>query len=205
MMSDMDTILKKILNDRDIFYHEKEIFTKSEWNLLREKFINKNLEEFKNIKNIIQGKINEYNQKINQATNNKEKEKFQRAKKLCQSLINAIPEFDKSGKLVKHGKPNLLNTLFEYLDSFGLVKSNLPSSSAMDDYGKVIERYDISIVEQYFLDKISRENNLHTKNALKKLLEYVKELYQSNQSPLEIAYFIRKLNSLTTLWEVLNG
>jgi uncharacterized protein YaaR (DUF327 family) len=195
MMSDMDTILKKILNDRDIFYHEKEIFTKSEWNWLREKFINKNLEEYKNI---IQGKINEYNQKINQATNNKEKEKFQRAKKLCQSLINAIPESDKSGK------PNLLNTLFEYLDSFGLVKSNLPSPSSMDDYGKVIERYDISIVEQYFLDKISREDNLHTKNALKKLLEYVKELYQSNQSPLEIAYFIRKLNSLTTLWEVLD-
>jgi len=193
MMSDMDTILKKILNDRDIFYHEKEIFTKSEWNWLREKFINKNLEEYKNI---IQGKINEYNQKINQATNNKEK--FQRAKKLCQSLINAIPESDKSGK------PNLLNTLFEYLDSFGLVKSNLPSPSSMDDYGKVIERYDISIVEQYFLDKISKEDNLHTKNALKKLLEYVKELYQSNQSPLEIAYFIRKLNSLTTLWEVLD-
>ena len=189
----MDTILKKILNDRDIFYHEKEIFTKSEWNWLREKFINKNLEEYKNI---IQGKINEYNQKINQATNNKEK--FQRAKKLCQSLINAIPESDKSGK------PNLLNTLFEYLDSFGLVKSNLPSPSSMDDYGKVIERYDISIVEQYFLDKISKEDNLHTKNALKKLLEYVKELYQSNQSPLEIAYFIRKLNSLTTLWEVLD-
>jgi len=195
MMSDMDTILKKILNDRDIFYHEKEIFTKSEWNWLREKFINKNLEEYKNI---IQGKINEYNQKINQATNNKEKEKFQRAKKLCQNLINAIPESDKSGK------PNLLNNLFEYLDSFGLVKSNLPSPSSMDDYGKVIERYDISIVEQYFLDKISREDNLHTKNALKKLLEYVKELYQTNQSPLEIAYFIRKLNSLTTLWEVLN-
>lgn len=195
----MDTILKKILNDRDIFYHEEEIFTKSEWNWLREKFINKNLEEYKNI---FQGKIDEYNQKINQATNNKEK--FQRAKKLCQSLINAIPEFDKSGKLVKPGKPNLLNTLFEYLDSFGLVKSNLPSSSAIDDYGKVIERYDIGTVTQFFLDKIEKESDKYKKKALKKLLEYVKELYQSNQSPLEIAYFIRKLNSLTTLWEVLD-
>jgi len=191
MMSDMDTILKKILNDRDIFYHEKEIFTKSEWNLLREKFINKNLEEYKNI---IQGKINEYNQKINQATNNKEKEKFQGAKKLCQSLINAI-----------YDKPNLLNNLFEYLDSFGLVKSNLPSPSSMDDYGKVIERYDIGTVTQFFLDKIEKESDKYKKKALKKLLEYVKELYQSNQSPLEIAYFVRKLNSLKTLWEVLNG
>jgi len=202
MMSNMDIILKKILNDRDIFYPDEEIFTKSEWNLLREKFINKNLEEYKNI---IQRKSNEYNQKINQAAKNKEKEKFQRAKKLCQSLINAIPEFDKSGKLVKPGKPNLLNTLFEYLDFFGLVKSNLPSSSAIDDYGKVIERYEIGTVTQFFLDKIERESDKYKKKALKKLLEYVKELYQSNQSPLEIAYFIRKLNSLTTLWEVLNG
>jgi len=104
--------------------------------------------------------------------NSNRQRKIKKSKKLCQSLINAI-----------YDKPNFLNNLFEYLDSFGLVKSNLPFPSAMDDYGKVIERYEISIVELYFLDKINRENNMYTKNALKKLLEYVKELYQSNQSP----------------------
>jgi len=191
MISDMDKVFRRILNDEDIFWTQKEIFNKEEWLSLKEKFRNGNMDEFEKV---IQEKIKDYDQKITQTNNNKEREKFQKAKTLCQSLIKAISN-----------KPNLLNNLFEYLDSFGLVKSNLPSPSSMDDYGKVIERYDISIVEQYFLDKISRENNLHTKNALKKLLEYVKELYQSNQSPLEIAYFIRKLNSLTTLWEVLNG
>jgi len=190
MMSDMDKVFRRILNDKDIFYPQKEIFNKEEWLSLKEKFRNGKMDEFEKV---IREKIIDYDQKINQANNNKEKEKLQKAQTYCKSLINAMND-----------KPNLLNTLFEYLDSFGLVKSNLPSPSAMDDYGKVIERYDISIVEHYFLDKINRENNMHTKNALKKLLEYVKELYQSNQSPLEIAYFIRKLNSLTTLWEVLN-
>uniref|UniRef100_A0A7C3N7J8 Uncharacterized protein n=1 Tax=candidate division WOR-3 bacterium TaxID=2052148 RepID=A0A7C3N7J8_UNCW3 len=191
MISDMDKVFRRILNDEDIFWTQKEIFNKEEWLSLKEKFRNGNMDEFEKV---IQEKIKDYDQKITQTNNNKEREKFQKAKTLCQSLIKAISN-----------KPNLLNNLFEYLDSFGLVKSNLPSPSSMDDYGKVIERYEISIVELYFLDKINRENNMYTKNALKKLLEYVKELYQSNQSPLEIAYFIRKLNSLTTLWEVLNG
>jgi hypothetical protein len=190
MMSNMDKVFRRILNDKDIFWPQKEIFNKEEWLSLKEKFRNGNMDEFEKV---IREKIKDYDQKITQTNDNKEKEKFQKAKTRCQSLINAISD-----------RPNLLNDLFEYLDSFGLVKSNLPSPSAMDDYGKVIERYDISIVEQYFLDKISRENNMHTKNALRKLLEYVKELYQTNQSPLETAYFIRKLNSLTTLWEVLN-
>jgi hypothetical protein len=190
MMSDMDKVFRRILNDKDIFYPQKEIFNKEEWLSLKEKFRNGKMDEFEEV---IREKIIDYDQKINQANNNKEKEKLQKEQTYCKSLINAMND-----------KPNLLNTLFEYLDSFGLVKSNLPSPTTMDDYGKVIERYDISIVEHYFLDKINRENNMHTKNALKKLLEYVKELYQSNQSPLEIAYFIRKLNSLTTLWEVLN-
>lgn len=190
MMSNMDKVFRRILNDKDIFWPQKEIFNKEEWLSLKEKVRNGNMEEFERV---IREKIKDYDKKITQTNDNKEKEKFQKAQTYCQSLINAMND-----------KLNLINNLFEYLDSFGLVKSNLPSPSAMDDYGKAIERYDISIVEQYFLDKISRENNMHTKNALKKLLEYVKELYGSNKSPLEIAYFVRKLNSLTTLWEVLN-
>ncbi|NWF99161.1 MAG: hypothetical protein HXY52_09575 [Nitrospirae bacterium] len=190
MMSDMDKVFRRILNDEDIFWTQKEIFNKEEWLSLKEKFRNGNMDEFEKV---IQEKIKDYDQKITQTNNNKEREKFQKAKTLCQSLIKAISN-----------KPNLLNTLFEYLDSFGLVKSNLPSPSAIDDYGKVIERYEIGTVTQFFLDKIERESDKYKKKALKKLLEYVKELYQSNQSPLEIAYFVRKLDSLKTLWEVLN-
>jgi predicted metal-binding protein len=186
----MDKVFRRILNDKDIFWTQKEIFNKKEWLSLKEKFRNGNMDEFEKV---IQEKIKDYDKKITQNNDNKEKEKLRKAQTYCKSLINAMND-----------KPNLLNNLFEYLDSFGLVKSNLPSPSAMDDYGKVIERYDIGTVTQFFLDKIERESDKYKKKALKKLLEYVKELYQTNQSPLEIAYFIRKLNSLTTLWEVLN-
>jgi len=190
MMSKMDEILRKILNDKDIFWPKKEIFSTEEWSSLKEKFRKNNFDE---CKNDIQKKIEEYEKKINQISNSKKREELREEKTLCENLIKAISE-----------KPNILGNLFEYLDSFGLIKSNLPSPSAMDDYGKVIERYGIEIVQQFFMDKIKKENDRHRKKALIKLLEYVKDLYQSNQSPLEIAYFVRKLNSLEIIWEVLN-
>ena len=39
--------------------------------------------------------------------------------------------------------------------------------------------------------------------ALERVLEYVKELYIAGISPEEIAYFVRKLESLTKYWEVI--
>jgi len=190
MMSNMDKVFRRILNDKDIFWSQKEIFNKEEWLSLKEKFRNGNMDEFERV---IREKIKDYDQKITQTKDKKEKEKFQKAQTYCKSLINAMND-----------KLNLINNLFEYLDSFGLVKSNLPSPSAMDDYGKVIERYGLGIVQQFFMDKIKKENDRHRQKALIKLLEYVKELYHSNQSPVEVAYFVRKLNSLTALWEVLS-
>ena len=81
----------------------------------------------------------------------------------------------------------------------------------MDDYGKVIERHDISTVEHYFVDKIKREVSYkHGQRyiskrgkALEKVFEYVKELYNSGLHPVEIAFFVRKLNSLVTYWEAI--
>jgi hypothetical protein len=72
----------------------------------------------------------------------------------------------------------------------------------MENYGKVIERYDLSIVEQYFMGKIERSS--YPQNiALERVLEYVKELYMAGISPEEIAYFVRKLKSLIKYWEVI--
>ena len=93
--------------------------------------------------------------------------------------------------------------LFDNLDWYGLVECKLPKPSSMDDYGKVIERYDLSIVEHFFVDKISKESNPYRQKALRKLLEYVKELYDLNISVEEIAYFVRKLDSLEKYWEII--
>jgi len=184
MMSKMDDIFKKVLNDRDIFWVKKEIFNETEWNELRN--AKGNYDEFARI---VDSKIKSLENEMNRVSNGNG-EDFKESVKLCKGLKSTLKE-----------SPNILNQMFDVLKSFGVVKPNLPN---MDDYGKVIERYGLSTVEQFFLDKIKRENNQHRKKALVRVLEYVKELYNSNQSALEIAYFVRKLDSLTILWEVKN-
>ena len=183
MMSKMDEIFKKVLNDRDIFWVKKEIFSVQEWGELRDK-----RSQPERYESVIKQKIQSLNVEEKNSSDDKEKKDIREAERLLNNLLNALEQ-----------KPNILHQMFNYLDSYGLVKCNLPS---MDDYGKVIERYGISTVEQFFLDKIKRENAQHKKRTLAKVLEYVKELYNTNLSPLEMAYFVRKLDSLTTFWEV---
>lgn len=182
MMSKMDEVFKKVLNDQDVFWIKREIFSVSEWSTLKEAS-----RQPAGYKNAVQQKIQALKDEENSTTDDRRKD-IEKSKQLCNNLLNALEQ-----------KQNILNQMFNYLDSYGLVKCNLPS---MDDYGKVIERYSLSTVEQFFLDKIKRENNRHKKMAIAKVLEYVKELYNSNQSSLEIAYFVRKLDSLTIFWEV---
>jgi len=118
------------------------------------------------------------------------------------SIDQKINELKQRGEWLKSAfdnKPHLLKQLFENLEWYGLVECKLPT---MDSYGKVIERYNITMVEQYFVDKIKRSSYPQNR-ALEKVLEYVKELYIAGISPEEIAYFVRKLNSLTKYWEVI--
>lgn len=182
MMNKMDEIFKRVLNDKDVFWIKREIFSAREWSELKEAS-----HQPARYKSEVQQKIQALNDEENNTTGDRRRD-IEKSKKLCNNLLNALEQ-----------KQNILNQMFNYLDSYGLVKCNLPS---MDDYGKVIERYGISTVEQFFLDKINRENDQHRKKALQRVLEYVKELHNSNQSALEIAYFVRKLDSLTIFWEV---
>jgi len=185
MMNKMDEVFRKVLNDQDIFWIRSEIFSISEWRELKE--ASRQPEEYKKV---VKQKIQSLEEERN-ASNERRKGDIKESKQLLNNLLNVLEQ-----------KPNILNQMFNYLDSYGLVKCNLPSASSMDDYGKVIERYGLSTVEQFFMDKIKREKDRHKKRALTRVLEYVKELYNSNQSALEIAYFVRKLNSLTIFWEV---
>lgn len=189
MTSKMDEIFKKVLNDRDIFWIKREIFSEREWNDLKREWneLKKAKDNHSEFVNIVNRKIAEL--KSSQRNDKKSESIEKKSIELCKSLISARTE-----------KPNILKQMFENLNSYGLVRCNLGS---MDDYGKVIERYGLSTVEQFFLDKIKKERDAHKRKALKKVLEYVKELYNANQPALEIAYFVRKLDSLTVFWEVL--
>ena len=183
MMSKIDEIFRMVLNDREIFWIKKEIFNKKEWNDLK-----KTINQVKEFNERINQKIRSLEDEERKISDNGIRNDIKMAKRLCSNLLASSEQ-----------KPHILNQMFDFLDSFGVVECNLPN---MDDYGKVIERYSISIVEQFFLDKMKRENNKHRKRALAKVLEYVKELYNANISVEEIAYFVRKLDSLRILWEV---
>ena len=118
-------------------------------------------------------------------------------------MRNALREAIKLTEALKSAiknKPHTLEQMFLTLHKFGPVKCNLPN---MEDYGKVIENHNRSTVEQYFLYKIDKEKNRFRRKALRKTLEYLKELYMMNLDTLEIAFFIRKLDSLTQFMEVI--
>ncbi|MHA1889003.1 MAG: hypothetical protein ACTSX0_13340 [Promethearchaeota archaeon] len=181
MMSKMDEVYKNVLNDGDIFFRKRIVFNHKEWENLKKLFKD--------------GKMEEYTGKIDE--------------KILESQDNEVIEFCENLKKSIKGKRNILDQMFNFLDEFAIIKSNLPDRSSMDNFGTVIERYNQSIVEEYFLDKIKKEYNPKYNNysyrgkALIKVLEYVQELYNSNVPSEEIAYFFRKLNSLENYWRTI--
>jgi len=195
MTGGVDAVFKKVLNDRDIFdspYDRRErapipkLFEGDTWKELSKLFNDEKREEFVEK---VESRIREIKcqeQKVDKWRRGKINELEQRAEWLKSA-------FDK--------KPYLLKHLFEDLEWYGLVECKLPN---MDQYGKVVERYDVSIIKQYFASQIKRAAYPQSR-ALEKVLEYVSELHAAGVSPEKIAYFVRKLDSLTTYWEVIKS
>jgi len=202
MMSKIEEVFRKVLNDKEIFdspYDRKtrepipKLFEGDSWKELgrlfnegrKDEFIEKIYSRIREIENQERGASRWRRDRINELK--------QRAEWLKSAIEN---------------KPHLLKQLFENMEWYGLVECKLPN---MDQYGRVIQRYDISVVEHFFIEKISKE--ISYKNgqrkisergkALEKTLEYVKELYTAGISSEEIAYFVRKIDSLTKYWEVI--
>jgi hypothetical protein len=193
MMSKIDEVFRKVLNDREIFDSPYDKNAKAPIPKLFEGDSWKELERLFN-----ERRKNEFIEKINSRIREIEDQE-RRANKWRRDKINELKQRAEWLKSAFDGKPHLLKDLFENLRWYGLVECKLPR---MEDYGKVIERYDISIVEQYFVDKIKRASYPQNR-ALKKILEYVKELHTAGISPEEIAYSVRKIDSLTGYWEVI--
>ncbi len=193
MMSKMDDVFRKVLNDKEIFDSPYDRYTRTPIPKLFEKASWKELGGLFN-----EGRKNEFIVKIDSRIREIEKRE-QKANKWRRERIDELKRRAEWLKSAFENKPHLLAELFKTLEWYGLVECKLPN---MDDYGSVIERYDIPIVVQYFVDKIKRESYPRNR-ALEKVLEYVKELYAAGISPEEIAFFVRKLNSLTKYWEVI--
>jgi len=188
----LDDVMRRILNDSYIFSPPYDrnagaviplLFEMEEWKKLKEAFEERDKNSFNSI---VDNQCHELQQK-EQNANRWRKDKIRDTIELGKSLKKAYDQ-----------KPYILEQMFDKLDSFGIIECKLPN---MEDYGKVIENHNRSTVEQYFLSKIDRARG-YQKRALRKTLEYVKELYVMNLDILEIAFFIRKLNSLTQFMEV---
>lgn len=190
--SNLEDIIKKVLNDKNIFstpYDRNkkrklpEFFNNQEWKQLKYHFENdKKKEEYNNL-------VNEnYNKVKKEYINSKWEKEFE--KRYC-ALLNAY-----------YSRKALLSQLFNTLEWYGVVVCNLPS---MDDFGIMIERYSRAEVINFFCDKINREEAQWRKNAIKKALEYTCQLYDIGTPRETIAYFIRKLNALTEYWGLLDS
>lgn len=185
--SRLDEIIKKIINDPDIFQKPGSVpllFDKNEWLKLKDDFRNGEKAAFEKK---IDDRINELRKEMKNGKLSRKN--FDKLRKLAQSLKKAYTE-----------KTALLKEIFELLDSYGIVICNLPS---MDQYGAVVERYPKEIVLAFFMDKIKKEKDNRKKNALRKIYSYLMELYAAGLKPEEIGYITRKLNSLTNYWEVI--
>jgi len=194
MMSKMDEVFRKVLNDRDIF---DTLYDTHARKLIPKLFEGDSWKELGRLFN--EGRKDEFIEKIDSRIREIENQE-RRARGWRRDKINELKQRAEWLKSAFDNKPNLLKNLFENLEWYGLVKCKLPRS--MEDYGKVIERYDILIVEQYFVDKIKRASYPQNR-ALEKILEYVKELHTAGISPEEIAYLVRKIDSLAKYWEVI--
>lgn len=190
----LDEIMRRVLNDSDIFSPPYDKNTKSvipllfemeKWRKLKKTFAKRDKNSFNSI-------VDNQCQKLQQ--------KEQNANRWRKNKIKDIIKLGEALKKAYDQKPYILEQVFDKLDSFGIIECKLPN---MEDYGKVIENHNRPTAEQYFLYKIDKERNKFRKRALKKTLEYLKELYAMKLDTLEIAFFIRKLNSLTQFMEVI--
>jgi len=192
-MSKIDEVFRRVLNDREIFDSPYDRNTRVP---IPKLFEGDNWEELERLFN--EGRKDEFIKKIDSRIEKIENQE-QGVRGWRREKINELKQRAEWLKSAFDNKPNLLKDLFENLEWYGLVECKLPR---MEDYGKVIERYDISIVEQYFVDKIRRASYPQNK-ALEKILGYVKELRTAGISCEEVAYLVRKIDSLTKYWEVI--
>lgn len=185
----LDDVMKRVLNDIDVFglpfdknlnMNIPLLFPRESWKQLKATFAEKDKIAFNSL----------IDRQLQNLGNEIYRSPYWRRQQIeiCESLKKAFET-----------KQYLLSQLFDLFDSFGIFDCKLPN---MEDYGKVIENHTKPTAEQFFLYQIDKAGR-YQKRALKRIFEYVKELYNMNLDILEIAFFVRKLNSLKEFVEVI--
>lgn len=182
----LETAIRRVLNDRRIFWMPQEIIGKSEWSEFRQALHG---DDKSHASQVLKSAEKRLIRCVSNEQNDRRRGHLENAKRLLTGLK----------KHVNGGSVCAQNLAYQ-LDAFGPLRSNLPN---MEDFGKVIERHGRPTAEQFFLYKIQKENNNRRRYALTALWEVVKGLYDQRVNPLEIAFFVRKVESLAQIVEVL--
>lgn len=182
----IEEAIHNALNDRRIFWMPQELINKADFSRLKDALskldIGPALEVVSQSKGIVE-------ERIKTEHDHYRKRHLEDAIRLLNGLQIRINQ-----------DPYFVRNLLDQLESFGPVICNLPN---MEDFGKIIEGHGRSIAEQFLLYKIQKEKDQRRRQALIALLEIVKKLYNQRVEPLEIAFFVRKINSLGVIVEVL--
>lgn len=178
----LEAAIKRVLNDRRIFWMPQELIGKADWARLHK---------------IYQSDRQTALQIVETAKGNLAKMTFPKRefRDEAESLLTGLQTKIQQGS-------QLAKNVLEQLNEFGPLKCNL-SKNELEDFGKVIEGHGRPLVEQFFTYKMQKEKDQRRRQALAALFEVVRELYDCHVEPLEIAFFVRKIDSFTQLVEVL--
>lgn len=185
-VSPIDYAIRKALNDRRIFWIPQKLIDKTNWSNLKLSIKSGKTDD---VQNILSKAENAVCNLINYERDLRKRRYLEDAKKLLAGFKTKIGQ-----------RSPFVMRMLDMLDEFGPLLSNLPN---MEDFGKVIEGYNYSTAEHFFLYKIQKEKSKKQKDALSALLGIVQQLYATRVDPLQIAFFVRKINSLPQIMEVL--
>ena len=184
----LEAAIRRVLNDRRILWMPQELINKERWSEFCEALRgNDKAMAF----SILDSAEKTITTRINNERDNTKKRHLEDAKRVLLGL-----------KAHVNNESPLVRNLVDQLDNFGPLLSNL-SKNELDDYGRVIEGHNRTTVEHFFLYKIHKEKNDRDRGAHTSLFQVVQALYDQHVDFLEIAFFVRKLDSLTQIVEVL--
>jgi len=202
--SPLSGAVKALLNDRAVFPFLREqangrevcLFDREGWRKLRELF---QKEDFSAFKGTVEARLAEM-RKLQRSDTQPQR---------TQGNQNRAPgRRDAYGSNLKLGTaladaptryPATLQRFLDVFEEFGCLDTHLPN---MEDYGKVAEFSEPAVLEQYFLSKMARAKEREGR-ALKHVLEQTKVLLQQGADGAQVAFFLRKLDSLKSFPEVI--
>lgn len=182
----IEDAIRIVLNDRRIFWMPKELIKESDFSAFKDAL--SKLDTGLALKLIGQSK-EAIERDIKREPDRHKKRHLEDALRILNGLETRVKQ-----------DPSFVRSLLDQLKSFGPVRCNLPN---MEDFGKIIEGHSRPTAEQFFRYKIQKEKDARRQKALMSLYEIVIKLYDQRVEPLEIAFFVRKINSLGLIVEVL--